>query len=88
MRRFEGDLDRVLTVAFAADGRRLLSGGPDQAVRLWDATTGRSLDVLRGHETSVRTVAFTPDGRHALSAGGGFGADADKDPTVRLWELP
>jgi hypothetical protein len=88
VRRFEGDMDRVLAVAFSPDGRRALCGGLDQAVQLWDVCTGRSLGVLRGHETGIRAVAFAPDGRHALSASGGFGADAEKDPCIRLWELP
>src|SRR5262249_47734129 len=35
----------------------------DQAIHLWDATTGKELAALRGHEADVRARAYNPDGK-------------------------
>jgi WD40 repeat protein len=66
-------------VAWSADGRRVLTGGDDGTLRLWDAGTGRELVRCLGHQGRVWGVVISADGRRALSGG------ADK--TVRLWDL-
>ncbi|MEL6374778.1 MAG: hypothetical protein AAFR04_12515, partial [Pseudomonadota bacterium] len=55
------------SVAFSPDGRRVVSGGWDNTVRIWDAATARALQVLKGHESTVWSVAFSPDGRRVVS---------------------
>ena len=65
-------------MAFSPDGRRLVSAGLDQTVKLWDAATGREVLTLRGHLDNVFSVAFSPDG-HQL-------ASASLDNTVRIWD--
>jgi WD40 repeat protein/tRNA A-37 threonylcarbamoyl transferase component Bud32 len=78
-RRFERHSGLIESVAFSPDGRRLLIGGRDQTVRVWDVTTGEELHRLNGHGGWVSSVAFSPDGRRALS-----GSD---DKSLRLWDL-
>jgi WD40 repeat protein len=62
------------------DGKRVLSGGFDGTMRLWDAATGEELSRLDGHADLVYCVAFSRDGRMALSS--------SYDKTLCLWRLP
>ena len=61
----------ALSVAWSPDGARLLSGGDDGTVRLWEAASGRELAVLEGHKGQVWSVGWSPDG--GLWAAGAFG---------------
>src|SRR5262249_16669268 len=44
-----GHAQAVHRVAFSPDGRRLVTGGADEAVKLWDVATGLEVLTLRGH---------------------------------------
>jgi len=50
-------------VAFSPDGARLLSGGLDYSLQLWDTASGKVLRTFEGHSNMVRSVVFSPDGR-------------------------
>jgi WD40 repeat protein len=78
-RRLEGHRAAVVSAAFSADGKYVLSGGDDHVLRLWDAASGSLVRTLTGHEGYVKSVAFRPDGSQALSGG--------SDATVRLWDV-
>ena len=69
----------VRAVAVTPDGRRLVSGGDDHTIRIWNVASGKLERTLEGHTDSVRAVAITPDGRRIVS-GGTYDA-------VRVWDL-
>jgi len=65
----EGHTGDVTTCAFSPDGRRIVSGGLDGALKLWDAQTGRCLATLEEHCGEVYACAYSPDGKRFVSAG-------------------
>jgi serine/threonine protein kinase len=77
--RLEGHEGAVTCLTFSPDGRRLLTGGADRSVRLWDLERSLELRCLPGHRDHVCSVGFSPDGRRALSSA--------TDKSVRLWDL-
>ncbi|HSA01838.1 MAG TPA: protein kinase, partial [Candidatus Paceibacterota bacterium] len=79
---FKGHMNATFGVAFAPDGRRLVTGGGTSrdAVKLWDVSTSRELVTLAGQGTLFRYVAFSPDGNW-LAAG-------NREGQLHLWHAP
>jgi WD40 repeat protein len=77
--RREGPGYRVETLAFSADGKWLVTGGTDRAVRVWEVVTGKEVLRRDGHEGSVSSVAFGAGGRTVFSCSG--------EALAYLWDL-
>jgi WD40 repeat protein/phage FluMu protein Com len=73
----KGHSGSVHSVAFSADGTRIVTGGLDHTIGVWDAATGREMVTLV-HAGGVKSVSFSPDGRRIVS-----GSD---DKTLRVWD--
>ncbi|HEY7391915.1 MAG TPA: hypothetical protein VH640_25585, partial [Bryobacteraceae bacterium] len=58
---------------------RLVSGGSDRTVRVWDVASGDQLTCYQGHDDEVCSIVLSPDGRYMAS-----GAN---DAKVRIWDL-
>jgi WD40 repeat protein len=67
----------VSSVAFNADGSRIVSGSWDRTAKIWNAATGECERTLEGHFAWVRSVAFSPDGLRIASG--------SWDRTVKIW---
>nr|VFK33737.1 MAG: WD40 repeat [Candidatus Kentron sp. MB]VFK76330.1 MAG: WD40 repeat [Candidatus Kentron sp. MB] len=73
----EGHGRWVSSVAFAPNGRGILTGSWDHTAILWEAESGAEVRRFR-HSRGVGSVAFSPDGRRILTG--------SWDDTARLWE--
>lgn len=71
------DENSVLSLAVSPDSSRVVTGGRDGSIRIWDAATGAAISRWTGHGEQVSTVAYSPDGNWIASG------SADK--TLRLW---
>jgi hypothetical protein len=79
LRRF-GERDaEVDCLAFTPDGERLLVGGTNQIVTVWDVSTDTEEGAFRGHMGRIWSVAVSPDSKRALTG--------SVDKTMRLWEV-
>jgi WD40 repeat protein len=59
----------VESLAFAPDGRTLVSGGADGTLKLWNVATRQEVAQWQGHAGPVHAIAFSSDGR-LLATGG------------------
>lgn len=71
-----GEIERVV---FGPGGKRIITGGMDGFVKLWDPATLRCVQTLAGHGGAVNALALSRDGKHLLSG--------SADHTLILWEL-
>src|SRR5205807_1210777 len=73
-----GHDDMVMALAYAPGGQRLVSGGLEGSLRVWEIATGRPKVVLQGHPGGVTCLAYAPTGRQFATAG--------TDKTVKMWD--
>ena len=67
-------------VRFTRDGKHLVSGGLDPALRVWSVPGFKSEHVLEGHQKGVHALAFRADGKRLVTS--------SNDPSVKLWSFP
>ncbi len=68
----------VRAVAFAPDGKTMVSGGADSWAFLWDVATGKRLRAFR--QNAIQSVAIDPQGKTVALA-------SYSDGTVKRYEL-
>jgi WD40 repeat protein len=78
-RLFCGHTERVTSVAFDGEGRRIASSSRDNTIRVWDTETQAQLLCLSPCNAELRGIAFSQDGRYLAAAMG--------DQTVPLWDV-
>jgi WD40 repeat protein len=63
-----GHEDHIQSVAFSADGGRLVSASADGAVRIWNTATGRETAAIRSGEGSITAASLSADGAQIVVA--------------------
>jgi WD40 repeat protein len=79
VRTLVGHSGYVRCCAFSADGRRLVSGGQDGTVRVWDTVAGVQTAILYGHEGMVTDCDMVRESEHVVTTG--------QDGTLRAWAI-
>jgi DNA-binding beta-propeller fold protein YncE len=83
IRKLEGHRGRVTSLAFSADGSRLVAAAGEPGlvgeVRLWNVADGSLLRTFTGHRDSLYAVALSPDG--TLLATGSY------DQQIKIWDV-
>jgi WD40 repeat protein len=74
-----GHTSWVYCIAISPDGKRIVSGGGDGTIKIWDAATGADVMALRGHLDTVHSVVFSPDGKRLVSG--------SWDKTIKVWDV-
>jgi WD40 repeat protein len=64
---------------FSPDAKLVATASYDKEVRLWDAGTGKLMQLLASHTSFVNESRFSPDGKWV--------ATASSDKTARIWEV-
>src|SRR5262245_15111451 len=88
LRRTVTDKGRLLTVAFAPDGKALACGvGKD--LKLYDLSAEKPARVVTSHDAMVTSVAFTPDGASVVTGSHDHTARRTDLATGKLeWQAP
>jgi U3 small nucleolar RNA-associated protein 13 len=69
-------------------GTMFASASQDRTVKIYSATEGEAIGVLRGHRRGVWTVKFAPKTSQVPSSGNkGLIATGSGDKTVKIWSL-
>jgi WD40 repeat protein len=66
-------------LAISTDGKTLVSGGNDKAIKIWDLKTGYLKKTLQSDSGQIRALAIAPDGKTVVSG--------SADHMVRIWDL-
>jgi WD40 repeat protein len=74
----DGHTAAVRQAVFSPDGRRLVSGGEDGQVIVWNFARRERLAIFKAHAGWVTSVAFSPDGKWFATSG--------DDQTVIVWD--
>ena len=77
---FDQHTDDVYAVDIDSNGSKVISGGFDRSIILWDVSAGVPINTIRGaHKGSVTSLCFDSTGNMAITGG--------KDMQIQIWDL-
>ncbi len=63
------NVSRIWAFGVSSDGRKLLTGGLDKIIRIWDADSGETLLSMEAQPDYILRAAFSPDGKEVITVG-------------------
>lgn len=72
-----GHTDRINWASYSPDGSHIVSCSDDNTIRVWDATSGRCVQVFKDQEINIVHVEFALDNIHIFSK--------SDDGTIKTW---
>lgn len=78
VKTLRGHKSGVNSVAFAPNGKRIVTGCRDGTAKVWESETGKELLTLKGHSFEIFSVAFSSDGERIVTA--------SRDTTAKVWD--
>jgi WD40 repeat protein len=76
---FRAHNDVIHHVAWSPDGKRLATGGQDNAIKLWDTISWRKLATFGPLQDAALCVNFSPDGRQLTAA--------VRNEPLKVWDI-
>lgn len=71
--------DKGSVYALAATQSTIVTGGPENVVKVWDARSARRITRFVGHTDNIRSILISQDGDTIMTA--------SSDRTVRVWSM-
>ncbi len=68
-----------LTIASSRDGSLIAAPGPNNTIKVYDASLGKEVGSFRGHDGAIASLVFAGDGKVLVSGG--------NDSTLLVWDL-
>jgi len=83
--RLQGHSQEICGLKYSSDFSQLASGGNDNKICVWNASTFQSNNVtprfeLTGHNAAVKALSWAPFQKNLLASGGGT-----QDKTIKFW---
>ncbi len=69
----------IFSCVFTQDGKKLITGGVDNTIRVWDINSARILKILRGHKENVNYLALHPNQKNIASV--------SNDTFINIWNI-
>ena len=76
---FARERPEIASAQFSPDGKKIITVNFDGVGQIFDAESGETLTMLRGHTTDILSTAFSPNSEKIVTTG--FGESA-----VRIWD--